>query len=65
MLGRFLPHLTLAFAVNQPFVFPTAAKRLSGTLKSFELAWRAFVHRLSLAAVEMIMPSDGLQVMVD
>ena len=34
-------------------------------LTSFELAWRAFVQRLSLAAVEIIMPSDGLQVMVD
>ena len=27
--------------------------------KSFEFAWRAFVQRLSLAAVEIIMPSDG------
>ena len=34
VLGRFLPHLTLAFAVNQPLVFPTAAKRLSSLLNS-------------------------------
>ena len=33
--------------------------------KSFELAWRPSVQRFSLAAVEVIMPSDGLQVLVD
>ena len=37
----------------QPLLFPDGCKE---ALTSFELAWRAFVQRLSLAAVEIIMP---------
>ena len=41
------------------------ARRLRRGSQVFEFAWRAFVQRLPLAAVEVIMPSDGLQVVVD